>query len=166
MRESAQAIFDALWAKGYRCVVNEAGYQKGLHYDFHLIYLESSDILVLNANPGRSLAGVASDADLREREILLCKVMDDILREMDIQWTAERRCQRVIKDKKKDENTVCVDVWCGELHQDHAARFMVPLEQALHIAKKELASGNLVNLRKEASWGEDQTFDNREGGMA
>lgn len=56
---------------------------------------------------------------------------------------------------------VVVDIWGGENNMDHLARFLRPLEEALKIARNEVAKGYLVNLRSEVAWGREQEFDNR-----
>lgn len=61
---------------------------------------------------------------------------------------------------------IILDVWGGELSQDHVARFVRTVEDALDIAKDELAAGNLVNLRQDAVWGDYADFDERNQGRA
>ena len=56
---------------------------------------------------------------------------------------------------------ICLDVWAGECSQDHVARYMLPVDEALQLSKHELTQGNLVNLRAEAVWGEADNFDDR-----
>lgn len=56
---------------------------------------------------------------------------------------------------------VVIDIWGGESNQDHLARFMRPIEEALKIARVELVKGYLVNLREEVAWGKDEEFDSR-----
>lgn len=57
---------------------------------------------------------------------------------------------------------IILDVWGGELSQDHVARFVRPIEDAWEIAKGELTAGNLVNLRQDAAWGNYGDFDTRQ----
>jgi hypothetical protein len=57
--------------------------------------------------------------------------------------------------------TICVDIWGGEGSQDHVARYMLPIDKALDLARSELADGFLVNLRTEAVWGVVMNFDTR-----
>ncbi len=61
---------------------------------------------------------------------------------------------------------VVLDVWGGEGSQDHLARYIEPLGDALARAGQELQAGFLVNLRSDPAWGLEQTFDNRLGGTA
>lgn len=56
---------------------------------------------------------------------------------------------------------IVVDIWGGEGSGDHLARFLRPVDDALEIARNELAKGYLVNLREEVAWGEFKEFDNR-----
>lgn len=58
-------------------------------------------------------------------------------------------------------DNVLVDVWSGDNHQEHIARFLCPMDEALQIARNELASGYLVNLRVEIRWGPEIQFDDR-----
>ena len=59
---------------------------------------------------------------------------------------------------------IIMDVWTGEYSQEHTARFIRTLEDALELTKAELSAGNLVNLRQDAAWGEYEDFDNRQVG--
>lgn len=61
---------------------------------------------------------------------------------------------------------IILDVWGGPSSMDHVARFVLPMEDALSKAAEELEAGFLVNLRKDASFGPNQSFDRRVGGMA
>ena len=56
---------------------------------------------------------------------------------------------------------IVVDIWGGHNSQDHLARFIRPIEEALNIARIELMKGFLVNLRYEVAWGKEQEFDSR-----
>jgi hypothetical protein len=56
---------------------------------------------------------------------------------------------------------IVVDVWGGELSQDHLARFMREEDAALEIARRELRAGFLVNLRLETGFGPEEEFDDR-----
>ncbi len=56
---------------------------------------------------------------------------------------------------------IVVDVWGGEGSQNHLARFLLPINEALIMTRNELKMGNLVNLRKEIAWGSYKNFDNR-----
>lgn len=56
---------------------------------------------------------------------------------------------------------IVVDIWGGEKSMDYLARFLRPVEEALQIARIELAKGYLVNLRDEVAWGEFEEFDSR-----
>jgi hypothetical protein len=55
---------------------------------------------------------------------------------------------------------VC-DIWGGHLHQDHVARYILPVEDALIWAKQELADGYLVNLRDDAEISGFENFETR-----
>lgn len=57
--------------------------------------------------------------------------------------------------------SICADIWGGADSQDHLARYILPIEEALHLARRELADGFLINLRAEPSWGPEQNFDER-----
>ena len=56
---------------------------------------------------------------------------------------------------------IIVDVWGGEDSQDHVARFHRQTDDALEVARRELAAGYLVNLRATAAFGFSADFDNR-----
>lgn len=56
---------------------------------------------------------------------------------------------------------IVVDIWGGENSSNHLARFLRSIEDALAIARTELAKGYLVNLRDEMAWGEWKEFDDR-----
>lgn len=56
---------------------------------------------------------------------------------------------------------IVIDVWGGPGSSEHVARFHRTWANAIHIAKRELAAGYLVNMRVEAAWGPDKDFDNR-----
>lgn len=56
---------------------------------------------------------------------------------------------------------IVVDIWGGKNSMDHVARFYRGVEDAVTIARRELAAGFLVNLRAEASFGPDGDFDSR-----
>ena len=56
---------------------------------------------------------------------------------------------------------IVVDIWGGEGSQDHMARYILPMDDALKLASNELQAGFLVNLRKEVAWGSYRNFDNR-----
>lgn len=57
---------------------------------------------------------------------------------------------------------IVVDIWGGEHSQDHLARFLRPLEEAMQIARNEVMKGYLVNLRDGPAWGPDDEFDTRQ----
>lgn len=59
------------------------------------------------------------------------------------------------------DEMVVLDVWGGECSGDHLARRILPVEDALEIARKELSEGYLVNLRNEVAWGDMRSFDAR-----
>lgn len=56
---------------------------------------------------------------------------------------------------------IVLDIWGGHHSMDHIARYMLPVDEALQMAKLELSAGYLVNLRKEVAWGPEHNFDNR-----
>lgn len=56
---------------------------------------------------------------------------------------------------------IIVDIWGGELHQEHVARFIHEFDDATELTRTELNAGFLVNLRAEAAWGEYKDFDIR-----
>ena len=56
---------------------------------------------------------------------------------------------------------IICDIWGGALHQDHVARYILPVDDALVWAKQELADGYLVNLRADMAFGEFENFDTR-----
>lgn len=56
---------------------------------------------------------------------------------------------------------IIMDIWGGEDSQDHVARFIREVDDALELSKSELQQGYLVNLRADAAWGDYQDFDNR-----
>ena len=59
---------------------------------------------------------------------------------------------------------ICMDIWGGEMSQEHVARYMLPIKDALVLAEVELAQGFLINLRKEAGdWSPAETWDTRVG---
>jgi len=58
-------------------------------------------------------------------------------------------------------SNICVDIWGGHHHMTHLARYMIPVDEALTLAKNELKEGFLVNLRKDIGWGKEENFDNR-----
>ena len=61
---------------------------------------------------------------------------------------------------------VVLDVWGGERSTEWLARFMLPLDEALQRARIELSLGYLVNLRQDAAFGAEQSFDYRTAGNA
>ena len=56
---------------------------------------------------------------------------------------------------------VVLDVWGGKDSQDYVARYMLPEDEALERARRELRAGFLVNMRNEVAWGKEQAFDTR-----
>lgn len=56
---------------------------------------------------------------------------------------------------------VIVDIWGGERSQDLVACHVLPMDEALSIAREELAGGFLVNLRADANWRAYEAFDER-----
>ena len=57
---------------------------------------------------------------------------------------------------------IVVDIWGGEGSGVHVARFLRSIDDALVIARTELAKGYLVNLRDEVAWGSFKEFDARQ----
>jgi hypothetical protein len=60
---------------------------------------------------------------------------------------------------------VVMDVWGGDNSDNHVARFIREIDDALKLSRKELDLGYLVNLRAEAAWGRYTEFDERGGQM-
>lgn len=56
---------------------------------------------------------------------------------------------------------IVLDIWGGETHCDHVARFFCSIPEAFRQAETELRAGFLVNMRAEAAWGPDNCFDER-----
>lgn len=56
---------------------------------------------------------------------------------------------------------VVIDIWGGERNQEHLARMLRPIPEALKITQSELLDGFLVNLRREVAWGSFEEFDAR-----
>ena len=63
---------------------------------------------------------------------------------------------------------IVIDIWGGDRHQEHLARFIVPEDpaQSLPLIRAELDAGNLVNLRRDLVWGPSEAFDHRQTGVA
>lgn len=62
------------------------------------------------------------------------------------------------------EKPIVVDIWGGEDSSDYLARFILPMDQALQVAKQELLGGFLVNMRSDIVFGIEHNFDNRSKG--
>lgn len=56
---------------------------------------------------------------------------------------------------------VCLDIWGGDAHTEHLARYILSIDEALGLARLEITAGYLVNLRQDATWGPEQNFDSR-----
>ena len=56
---------------------------------------------------------------------------------------------------------IIVDIWGGRRSQDHVARFIRDMPEALILAHTELEKGFLVNLRAEANFGPEEDWDER-----
>lgn len=56
---------------------------------------------------------------------------------------------------------IVVDIWGGEDSMDWLARFVRPVEEALQIARIEMAKGYLVNLREDDDFSTEDDFDSR-----
>lgn len=56
---------------------------------------------------------------------------------------------------------IIIDIWGGYHSQDHVARFVRNMKDALTITKIELENGFLVNLRLEKNWQDFKEFDER-----
>lgn len=54
---------------------------------------------------------------------------------------------------------IVLDIWGGEQHCEHLARYILPVEDALTVARRELEAGFLINLRREVAWGGYLPFD-------
>lgn len=63
-----------------------------------------------------------------------------------------------------DAVRIVLDVWGGDRHTDHVARFIRTFDDAIEIARRELDAGYLVNLRADAAWGSFKDFDERTRG--
>lgn len=59
------------------------------------------------------------------------------------------------------DRRIIMDVWGGPKSQEHIARFVRTIDDALEMSKEELDHGYLINLREEAGWGEYKDFDLR-----
>lgn len=59
------------------------------------------------------------------------------------------------------ETRIVLDVWGGEHHLDHVARFLPRPGDWQGIAERELLSGYLVNMRSTIEWGPLTPFDDR-----
>ena len=57
---------------------------------------------------------------------------------------------------------VILDVWEGEVHENHIARYIVEFNQdTFNQIQSELAQGNLVNIRTEPGWRSYSNWDER-----
>lgn len=56
---------------------------------------------------------------------------------------------------------IIVDVWGGHHNMDHLARYIVSVDEAMALARAELAAGFLVNMRLDHQWGCYTNFDKR-----
>lgn len=62
----------------------------------------------------------------------------------------------------EEENMMCVlDVWGGRDSEEHIARYILTIHDAVLLAELEVQSGFLVNLRAEVAWGGFVNFDKR-----
>lgn len=59
--------------------------------------------------------------------------------------------------------TAVLDIWGGDGHQDHVARYVVDLDSSCSQIISEVRAGFLVNVREEISWGAEENFDARVG---
>ena len=57
---------------------------------------------------------------------------------------------------------VSVDIWGGpEGRFNHVARYVLNIDEALQLARRELADGYLVNMQSNPHWGPENNFDSR-----
>jgi len=57
---------------------------------------------------------------------------------------------------------VSVDIWGGpEGRFNHVARYVLNIDEALLLARRELSDGYFVNLQSNPHWGPEQNFDGR-----
>jgi hypothetical protein len=57
---------------------------------------------------------------------------------------------------------VSVDIWGGpDGRFNHAARYVLNIDEALQLARRDLADGYLVNLQPNPHWEPESNFDSR-----
>jgi hypothetical protein len=57
---------------------------------------------------------------------------------------------------------VSVDIWGGpEGRFNHVARYVLNIDEALQLARRELADGYFVNMQGKPHWGPESNFDSR-----
>lgn len=54
-----------------------------------------------------------------------------------------------------------MDIWGGKLSENHVARYILSIDEALSKSKSELIAGYLINLRCDLAWGDYSQFDDR-----
>jgi len=60
---------------------------------------------------------------------------------------------------------ISVDIWGGPGGAfNHVARYVLNIDEALHLARRELADGHFVNLQSNPHWGPENNFDSRING--
>lgn len=57
---------------------------------------------------------------------------------------------------------IVLDIWGGENHMEHVARFIRNFDDAIELAYQELRNGYLVNLRADPDFGPAENFDSRQ----
>ena len=57
---------------------------------------------------------------------------------------------------------VSVDIWGGhEGRFNHVARYVLNIDEALQLARRELVDGYFVNMQGKPHWGPESNFDSR-----
>jgi hypothetical protein len=57
---------------------------------------------------------------------------------------------------------VSVDIWGGpEGRFNHVARYVLNIDEALQLARRELVDGYFVNMQGRPHWGPESNFDSR-----
>ena len=68
-----------------------------------------------------------------------------------------------LQKSAREEARIVLDIWGGEQSMEHIARYFPTIDEAFEMARAELASGYLINMRAEVAWGTVETFDDRAG---
>jgi hypothetical protein len=57
---------------------------------------------------------------------------------------------------------VSADIWGGpEGRFNHVARYVLNIDEALQLARRELVDGYFVNMQGKPHWGPESNFDSR-----